>query len=98
MHVELEPLAARPLDLGQWGGVAPVYKRTKEAGIMDLMTVLIFAAAAMAVVSLAGGIASMAHGGDSDALHSHELMFRRTAWQGLAVVLLMLALLTTTST
>lgn len=64
---------------------------------MDLMTVLIFAAGAMAVVSLASGIASMAHGGESDALHSNELMFRRVAWQGLAVLLLMFALLTTTS-
>ena len=63
---------------------------------MDLMTVLIFTAAAMAVVSLASGIASMAGGGVSDAQHSHELMFRRTAWQGLAVLLILFALLTTT--
>jgi hypothetical protein len=35
----------------------------------------------------------MAHGGESDLRHSHELMFRRTAWQGLAVALLLLGLL-----
>lgn len=65
---------------------------------MDLITVFIFAAAAMAVVSLASGIASMAHGGEADALDSHRLMFRRVAWQGLAVLLLMFALLNTTGT
>ena len=59
---------------------------------MDAMTFFIFAAAGMAVFSLASGINSMAHGGEADALHSHELMFRRTAWQGLAVLLVLLAL------
>jgi hypothetical protein len=62
---------------------------------MDAMTMLIFAAAAMAALSLVSGIASMATGGEWDEQHAHELMFRRTAWQGLAVVLMMLALLTT---
>ena len=61
---------------------------------MDAMTMLVFLAAGMAAVSLASGIVSMAHGGEWDELHAHELMFRRTAWQGLAVVLLLLALLT----
>lgn len=59
---------------------------------MDAMTFLIFVAAAMTVATLAMGIASMARGGDYDQLHSHELMFRRTAWQGLAVLFLMLAI------
>jgi hypothetical protein len=60
---------------------------------MDAMTFLVFAAAAMAVVALFNGVVSMAHGGESDQIHSHELMFRRTAWQGLAVLLMMLAML-----
>lgn len=60
---------------------------------MDAMTFFIFAAAAMAVFSLASGINSMAHGGQSDALRSTPLMFRRVAWQGLAVLLVLLALL-----
>ncbi len=64
---------------------------------MDAMTILVLVAAAMAALSLAGGVVSMAHGGDWDELHAHELMFRRTAWQGLAVVLMLLALLTTTA-
>jgi hypothetical protein len=64
---------------------------------MDAMTILVFAAAAMAAFSLVSGIGSMAQGGEWDEAHAHELMFRRTAWQGLAVVLVMLALLTTTA-
>lgn len=63
---------------------------------MDAMTFLIFAAAAMAAWSLASGVVSMAQGGEWDERHAHELMFRRTAWQGLAVGLVLLALLTTT--
>lgn len=62
---------------------------------MDAMTFLIFAAAAMATWSLASGVVSMARGGEWDERHASELMFRRTAWQGLAVGLVMLALLTT---
>ena len=61
---------------------------------MNAMTVLVLVAAAMAVLSLFSGVVSMAHGGEADQLHSHEIMFRRTAWQGLAVVLLLFALLT----
>lgn len=60
---------------------------------MDAMTLFVFAAAAMVALSLFNGIVSMAHGGDADALHSHELMFRRTAWQGLALLFVLLALL-----
>ncbi|HEU4922211.1 MAG TPA: HIG1 domain-containing protein [Burkholderiales bacterium] len=59
---------------------------------MDAVTFLIFVAAAMTVATLARGIASMARSGDYDQLHSHELMFQRTAWQGLAVLFLMLAI------
>ncbi len=59
---------------------------------MDAMTFFIFAAAAMAAFSLASGITSMAHGGEADALRSPQLMFRRVAWQGLAVLLVLLAL------
>ncbi len=61
---------------------------------MNAMTVFVFAAAAMAVFTLLNGVVSMAHGGDEDQRHSHGLMFQRTAWQGLAVALLLFALLT----
>ena len=60
---------------------------------MDAMTLLVFAAAAMAAMALFNGVVSMAHGGESDRVHSHELMFKRTAWQGLAALLILLALL-----
>ena len=60
---------------------------------MDPITLLIFAAGAMTVYALAQGIVSMAQGGESDLRHSHELMFRRAAWQGLAVFLVLLGLL-----
>ncbi len=61
---------------------------------MNAMTIFVFAAAAMAVFALFNGLVSMAHGGEEDQVHSHALMFRRTAWQGLAVALLLFALLT----
>jgi len=60
---------------------------------MDPITLFIFAAGAMTVYALAQGIVSMAQGGESDQRHAHVLMFRRTAWQGLAVALLLLGLL-----
>ena len=61
---------------------------------MDAMTLFILAAAAMAAYSLASGISSMAHGGESEAGQAQEFMFRRVAWQGLAVLLVLLALFT----
>lgn len=60
---------------------------------MDALTVFVLAAAGTAALSLFNGVVSMAHGGEADQQHSHELMFQRTAWQGLAVLLLLLALL-----
>ena len=61
---------------------------------MNAMTIFIFGAAAMAALALFNGVASMAHGGESDERHAHELMFKRTIWQGLAVLLVLLAMLT----
>jgi len=63
---------------------------------MNAMTFFVLAAAAMAAYSLFAGVTSMAHGGESDKLHSPEFMFRRVAWQGLAVSLVILALLGST--
>jgi len=63
---------------------------------MDAMTLFVFVAAAMAAFSLAKGITSMAHGGQSDAQHSHEIMFKRVAWQGLAALLILFALIGST--
>ena len=52
---------------------------------MNMMTVFVLTAAAMAAFALLDGIVSMAHGGESDDAHATELMFKRTAWQALAV-------------
>ncbi|MBS0457925.1 MAG: HIG1 domain-containing protein [Proteobacteria bacterium] len=40
------------------------------------------------VASLAGGLAAMAIGGETDARHSEHMMFARVAWQGAALLLL----------
>ena len=63
---------------------------------MNAMTLFVLAAAAMAAMALASGVVSMAHGGEADKARSTTLMFHRIAWQGLAVLLVLLALLTTT--
>ncbi len=60
---------------------------------MTMMTVFVLAAAFFAAFSLVQGIVSMAHGGDEDDRLSAGFMFRRVAWQGLAVLFLLLALL-----
>jgi len=60
---------------------------------MDAMTLFVLVAAAMAAYSLLQGVVSMAHGGEADQQHSHELMFKRTAWQAAALGLVLLALL-----
>jgi hypothetical protein len=45
------------------------------------------------ILALIQGIASMAHGGESDQARSHVLMFRRVGWQALTILFLLLALL-----
>ena len=60
---------------------------------MDVLTVFVLVAALLTAISLFNGVASMAHGGEADAHESHWLMFRRTGWQALAVLFLLLALL-----
>lgn len=60
---------------------------------MSTMTVVIVLALLATVASLAWGIGSMAHGGDYDARHSTQLMTSRIVFQGIAVLLLIMALL-----
>ena len=60
---------------------------------MDMITMFVLLAALATAISLFNGIASMAHGGESDARQSHWLMFRRVGWQALTVLFLLLALL-----
>ena len=61
---------------------------------MSLITVLVAVAAAFAALSLFDGIVSMAHGGIHDLRESNWLMFKRVAWQGLAVLFILIALVT----
>jgi len=60
---------------------------------MSLMTAFVIAAAALAALTLFNGIVSMAHGGEEDQRASHRLMYQRVGWQGLALLLILLALL-----
>jgi len=60
---------------------------------MDAMTLFVFIAAGLAAFSLYQGVVSMAHGGEADQKHSHQLMFKRIAWQVAAVVFVLLAVL-----
>jgi hypothetical protein len=50
-------------------------------------------AAIFAAISLFDGIIAMAHGGADDQHESHRWMFKRVGWQGLAFMLVLLALL-----
>ena len=58
---------------------------------MTMLTLLIALAVLATVVTLALGIGSMAHGGNYDARHATQFMFARIGFQGLAIVLLIIA-------
>lgn len=60
---------------------------------MTTLTILVFIALIATIVSLGWGLGSMAHGGEFDAKHSHQFMTARVGFQGLAIVLLVVALL-----
>jgi hypothetical protein len=60
---------------------------------MDPLVVFALLGFGMATLALFNGIVSMAHGGPQDAQMSHRLMFKRVAWQAVAVLSILLALL-----
>lgn len=60
---------------------------------MTIVTFLVLLALFATVVVLGTGIGSMAHGGAFDDKHSDQLMMARIGLQGLAVVLILLALI-----
>ncbi|TAM45653.1 MAG: twin transmembrane helix small protein [Gammaproteobacteria bacterium] len=60
---------------------------------MTLLTAVIILAVVATAGALAGGIVSMAQGGEYDRRHSGQFMFARVGLQGLALVLLLIALL-----
>jgi len=59
---------------------------------MDLLTIIVMLGVLATVWTLLRGINSMAHGGDYDSKHSHQLMFQRVGLQALTVLLVILAL------
>ena len=63
---------------------------------MSLITVFILTAALFAAISLFQGVTSMAHGGKEDQHASHWIMFKRVGWQALALLLILMAMLSTT--
>lgn len=60
---------------------------------MNIMTALVVFALLATVAALVTGVFSMAHGGDFDRRHSHQIMFARVGLQGLTLLALLVALL-----
>ena len=59
---------------------------------MNPLSVIIIGALIAVLITLVSGVVSMAKGGEFDQEHSTELMFKRVGFQGIAVVLLLVAL------
>ena len=59
---------------------------------MELLNILIVLALIATIASLGWGVGSMAHGGSFDEKHSAQLMTARVGFQGLAIVLLLIAI------
>ncbi len=60
---------------------------------MDPLTLLVFVALGITAIALFNGVASMAHGGVEDDRASYGLMCKRCLWQGVAFVLVLIAML-----
>jgi len=60
---------------------------------MTIMTFLVLLALFATVLVLGTGIGSMVHGGKFDDKHSDQLMMARIGLQGLAVVLILVAMI-----
>ena len=58
---------------------------------MEPLTIIIILALLATIVSLGWGLGSMAHGGSYDTKHSGQLMSARVIFQGIAIVLLLIA-------
>lgn len=59
---------------------------------MDLLTGMIVLALLATIGALVTGVISMVQGGEYDREHSTQLMFTRVGFQGVALVLLLIAL------
>jgi len=60
---------------------------------MELLSLMIIAALLATIAGLGVGVASMVRGGDYNREHATQLMASRVGFQGLALVLMLLALL-----
>ena len=60
---------------------------------MSLITAFVLVGLVATILTLIQGIASMAHGGESDQARSHVLMFQRVGLQAITILFLLLALL-----
>lgn len=59
---------------------------------MQTLTILIILALVATIVSLVWGVGSMGRGGEFDRKHMDQFMSARVAFQGIALVLLIIAL------
>jgi hypothetical protein len=66
----------------------------REASVMSLLSLLIVLALLATIGALGAGITSMVRGGEFDREHSTQLMLARVGFQGVALVLLLVALYT----
>ncbi len=71
-----------------------MYSVKRDIAMTTLSVLVIIGLLATAVV-LVSGVASMAHGGDFDQRHSHQLMLARVGIQGITLLLVLIALLLT---
>ena len=62
---------------------------------MTILTGTIMLALLATVIALGMGVISMAHGGKFDREHSEQFMFARVGLQGVAFILLLIAMLVT---
>jgi hypothetical protein len=62
---------------------------------MSMLTTFAVACMLVAIWALFNGVVSMAHGGPEDQRSSHVWMFKRVAWQGLAVLFVLMGALAT---
>jgi nitrogen fixation-related uncharacterized protein len=60
---------------------------------MKIITILVILALLATVISMVAGLRSMTKGGEYDDKHSGQLMNARIIFQGIAILLLIMALL-----
>jgi hypothetical protein len=63
-----------------------------EASVMSLLSLMIILALVATVGALGAGVVSMVRGGEYDRQHDTQLMIARVSFQGVALVLLLVAL------